>query len=89
MEGADANVAVLLGAGASADAGIPGKVSMSDAVIDRMRDSDHTRLLRFICHTLEAESAARATPDPIDVERLFAAVQWPTVRMPVKHQLVE
>jgi hypothetical protein len=77
-------VAVLLGAGASADAGIPTTVQMTEAVIERMDDPTHARILEFVRHTLAAALAQRR-PDrwswsedvavDVDVERLFASVE--------------
>ena len=80
-------VAVLLGAGASADAGIPTTGQMTDAVIDRMEDPRHRRILQFVRHTIAAD-LARERPrsdwiplgqsvevaEEVDVERLFASV---------------
>jgi len=76
---------VLLGAGASADAGIPTTIGMTNSVIERIRDRDHKRLLEFIRHTLAADLAQRheGTWDrhrpelyvDVDVERLFASVE--------------
>jgi hypothetical protein len=73
--GTQARVAVLLGAGASADAGIPTTVAMTDAIIERMGQRDHVRLLDFVRYTLQADSAARSPSNPVDVERLFASVE--------------
>jgi SIR2-like domain len=69
---------VLLGAGASVDAGIPAAVGMTDALIERLsqqptRPDEHVRLLEYIRKTLEADAAVRGSAG-IDVERLFAAV---------------
>jgi hypothetical protein len=73
-------VAVLLGAGASADAGIPTSFQMTDAVIDRIGDGDVVRLLRFIRKRLTAHGhrwlgVGRSFDQPVDVERLFTAVE--------------
>lgn len=67
-------VAVLLGAGASADAGIPTTVGMTDEIMRRIGTPIHHRLLKFVRHTLEADSAAR-NQAVVDVERLFTAVE--------------
>jgi hypothetical protein len=80
---AEAAIAVLLGAGASADAGIPTTIGMTNSIIERIRDSDHKRLLEFIRDTLAADLAQRreGTWDRhrpelyVDVERLFASVE--------------
>jgi hypothetical protein len=76
----DPHISVLLGAGASADAGIPTTVGMTDSVMDKVERTDHALILRFIRGTLEADLARRAQQAPgrtdvrLDVERLFAAV---------------
>jgi hypothetical protein len=68
-------VAVLLGAGASADAGIPTTKGMTEAVIERLDIAEHRRFLQFIWHELAAYAASRGKTDAtVDVERLFAAV---------------
>jgi SIR2-like domain len=76
-------IAVLLGAGASADAGIPTTIGMTDKIIDRVQRPEHALILQFIRHTLEADLARRAQETPawgeppelhVDIERLFAAV---------------
>jgi hypothetical protein len=75
-------IAVLLGAGASADAGIPTTIGMTDEIIQRVERTDRALLLQFIRHTLEADLARRAHGAPswerpevrVDVERLFAAL---------------
>jgi hypothetical protein len=50
-------VAVSLGAGASADAGIPMTVEMVDAVLARLSDPDQRRMFQFVRHTLAANLA--------------------------------
>jgi hypothetical protein len=78
----DPHISVLLGAGASADAGIPTTVGMTDSVMDKVERTEHSLILRFIRGTLEADLARRAQHGPrwprtdvrLDVERLFAAV---------------
>ena len=81
---ADARVAVLLGAGASVDAGLPTSIEMTNDVLDDIYEPIHRRLLEFVRHTLAADLAVRAGEyDPlddgidvqVDIERLFAAVQ--------------
>lgn len=75
-------ISVLLGAGASADAGIPTTMEMTDAVIGELADREHRRVLKFIRYTIAAHLAQRrpdewARDEPsvaVDVERLFAAV---------------
>jgi SIR2-like domain len=67
-------VAVLLGAGASADAGIPTTVMMTARIIERLRDPEHQRLLGYVNATLEADAAFRSS-GTVDVERLFASVE--------------
>jgi NAD-dependent SIR2 family protein deacetylase len=69
-------VAVLLGAGASVDAGLPTSLRMTDAVIELVDfPAEHRRMISFIRHTLEADAALRRLPVSVDVERLFAAVE--------------
>jgi hypothetical protein len=82
---AEPAVAVLLGAGASADAGIPTTIGMTNSVIERLTNREHKRLLEFIRHTLAADLAQRREgtwdrhrPElyvDVDVERLFASVE--------------
>jgi SIR2-like domain len=67
-------IGVLLGAGASADAGIPTTVAMTDQIIERIQDPEQRRLLEYVQHTLQADSASRNAP-AVDVERLFASVE--------------
>jgi hypothetical protein len=75
-------VAVLLGAGASADAGIPTTIGMTGALIEGMQHPDHARILEFVHHTIAAALASRLSSPwrdevdvTVDVERLFAAVE--------------
>lgn len=80
MNSGSSRIAVLLGAGASADAGIPTTVEMTDAVITRMRDPDYVRVLDFIRYTIAADLAQRHEGHRyqrvgVDVERLFASVE--------------
>jgi hypothetical protein len=51
--------AVLLGAGASRDAGIPTTEEMTQKVINQMTDPLHVRLLQFIHHMLAADMATK------------------------------
>ena len=50
---------------------------MTDAVIERIRNREHRRLLEFIRHTLAADAAVRgpAGDVAVDIERLFASVE--------------
>jgi hypothetical protein len=80
---------VLLGAGASKDAGIPTTVEMTESIIERLDNPIHVRALDFIRYTLAAHAAAqrpsgsrlefelRGEDDrpALDVERLFASVE--------------
>jgi SIR2-like domain len=84
VENAKLPIAVLLGAGASADAGIPTTIGMTDAVIDRMEIGEHVRVLEFVRHTLAADLAQRQPKGwerrqdihvKVDVERLFASIE--------------
>jgi len=69
-------IAVLLGAGASCDAGIPTSIAMTDAILENVAHYPIVhRLLDFIRFTLAADVAARGTGEVVDVERLFAAVE--------------
>jgi hypothetical protein len=71
-----ARIAVLLGAGASVEAGLPTTKDMTDQVIARLDETHLRRLLEFVRYTLAADAAARQVPDEPspDIERLFAAV---------------
>src|SRR2546430_754566 len=79
----DPSIAILLGAGASADAGIPTTIGMTDSIIERMATTRHKRILEFVRHTLAAGLAQRRVSEwertedvevAVDVERLFASV---------------
>lgn len=74
-----ARVAVLLGAGASADAGVPVSLQLTDDIINETRTTEHQRLLRYIRHRLEADAVLPKHGSfffsGVDVERLFAAVE--------------
>jgi hypothetical protein len=77
-------VSVLLGAGASVEAGVLPSIAMTKELIDRIPTHEHAPLLRFIGNTLAADldrprpSEVRwnyeSSPQGVDVERLFAAV---------------
>lgn len=67
-------MAVLLGAGASADADIPTTVTMTERIIERLSDPQHKRLLEYVNHTLRADASARGS-ETVDVERLFASIE--------------
>jgi NAD-dependent SIR2 family protein deacetylase len=82
----DSSLAVLLGAGASVDAGIPASLGMTQKVIESMAYPDHRRLLEFVRSMLAANRALDRPTAPvwntppslsveIDVERLFAAIE--------------
>jgi len=74
---------VLLGAGASAEAGIPTSFGMTKSIVDAV-NADHraaylslSQALNFVCGSLVAYDAA-AGSDPfagLDVERVFAAIE--------------
>lgn len=74
---------VLLGAGASKEAGVPTTLEMTKALVDRINDGPIARrnqssALNFVCATISAYDAATkgANPyDSLDVERVFAAVE--------------
>jgi hypothetical protein len=73
-------IAVLLGAGASVDAGFPTSVEMTDEVIAGVDSASRQRVLEFVRLTLTADLArAWSAPPPVavdvDVERLFACVE--------------
>jgi SIR2-like domain len=56
------NVTVLLGAGASVEAGVPSAIGMTDAVIRSMRVPSRRMLLEYIRHTLAASLVTHAPP---------------------------
>lgn len=75
-------VAVLLGAGASADAGIPTTATMTEHVRERLWQPQHQLLLDYVRHTLEADAARRRASatfrtivSVVDIERLFASIE--------------
>jgi hypothetical protein len=78
------STAVLLGAGASVDAGIPTSVGMTDDIIGRVEDAKQVRILQFVRHTLAASLAQQEPRSAwdrqpvnvaVDVESLFASVE--------------
>jgi hypothetical protein len=84
-----AGVAVLLGAGASVDAGLPNTGQMIDSLLsDFQQQSENERinqpirpllrLLEFIVHGLRQEAAVRdnrKNPAGVDVETMFEAIE--------------
>jgi hypothetical protein len=71
---------VLLGAGASVDAGVPASFDMTEALAKSVGLNEHQpdrRALNFVCGALMAHNAAEGTSPyaGLDVERVFAAVQ--------------
>lgn len=82
MDSGHASV-VLLGAGASKEAGVPTTLEMTKALVDRINEGpiarrDQSSALNFVCATISAYDAATkgANPyDSLDVERVFAAVE--------------
>lgn len=81
MAGEEApNPVVLLGAGASVDAGVPATFEMTEKLVEGINGEQHyshtTEALNFVCGALVAyDAAAGASPYAgLDVERVFAAV---------------
>ena len=72
-------VAVLLGAGASVDAGIPSSYKMTEEILERLpRGFGNTRwALNFVCAAMLAHLTARGGElhEGLDVEKVFAAVE--------------
>lgn len=74
---------VLLGAGASREAGLPLTHEMTQLIVDRVNQDSRMRfwgattVLNFVCASLIQYDAARGTNpyDGLDVERVFSAVQ--------------
>jgi hypothetical protein len=75
---------VLLGAGASAEAGVPVTGAMTDEIVRRINDpSVHrheaqvSQALNYVVATMRARDAAAGVPyaAPLNVERVFSAVQ--------------
>jgi hypothetical protein len=74
------NTIVLLGAGASAEAGVPTSFAMTRKVIHHVCGRRQTlptdRLLRFICESLIADDDSRGEDhEDLDLERVFTAVE--------------
>jgi hypothetical protein len=72
-------MAVLLGAGASVEAGVPASVAMTESIVEALsqRPGGAGHALRYAVGAMIAHDSARGA-DPfggIDVERLFAAIQ--------------
>lgn len=72
---------VLLGAGASIEAGVPGAYDMTDAVIEWIHDEHPEPVwsaLRFIVGGLVFQDGIEGKPpsEKVDVERVFAAVKF-------------
>lgn len=73
--------AVLLGAGASVEAGVPTSFGMTQRIVDKIgrtrRYSYHAAALNFVCGALIAyKAAAGASPfGGLDIEEVFAAVE--------------
>jgi SIR2-like domain len=83
-----AKVAVLLGAGASADADLPMTVKMINCLLDDFRQQAESaawprnepmrsfhRLLEFIVHGLRQEAVVRNEGTEVDVETMFEAIE--------------
>ncbi|MGD9995656.1 MAG: SIR2 family protein [Ilumatobacteraceae bacterium] len=73
------NTVVLLGAGASVDAGLPTTEGLTRCMLDFFASSDgpyrqFDNALRFIHHTTEADRASRGLGGTVDIERLFLVV---------------
>lgn len=71
---------MLLGAGASVDAGIPASFGLTEALVKRIQRDSRTDLssaLHFVCGALIAYDAAEGESPyrGLDVERVFAAVE--------------
>lgn len=72
---------VLLGAGASVDAGLPTSLRLTQIIYDDMRkeqyrNAAHARLLGYVISRLQARNArlGQSPYDPIEVEELFDAL---------------
>lgn len=70
---------MLLGAGASAEAGVPMPVAMTLRLMSRLRESPLVEdrladLLTSVCNAITAYDVRRPWGDGLDVERVFAAV---------------
>jgi hypothetical protein len=77
----DSDTAVLLGAGASKEAGVPTTFEVTEKLVERINSahagSPTAKALHFVCGALLAHDAADgANPfATLDVERVFAAVE--------------
>jgi SIR2-like domain len=77
------DLCVLLGAGASVDAGLPTTEGMVDRLLADFRKQDELlydarprlRLLEFIVYSLRQEAAARGDVVGVDVETMFDAIE--------------
>ena len=75
------NPMVLLGAGASVEAGIPATVGMTQELVERIGRgayrSQMSKALNYVCAALIAHDAARGVNPlgELDVERVFAAIE--------------
>jgi NAD-dependent SIR2 family protein deacetylase len=72
---------VLLGAGASVEAGIPATVDMTRQLVERIGRCAHrsqvSKALNYVCAALVAHDAAKGVnpSGALDVERVFAAIE--------------
>jgi len=70
---------VLLGAGASAEAGIPTTVELTERILAAFgeRHGEHSRALNFICGQIIGFDSARGVSPyvSLDVERVFSAIE--------------
>jgi hypothetical protein len=72
---------VLLGAGASVEAGIPATVGMTQQLVERVGRGGYrsqlSKALNYVCAALVAHDAARGVnpSGALDVERVFAAIE--------------
>ena len=81
-------VSVLLGAGASVDAGLPTSEAMVDRLLVDFREQtkiepygrSQLRLLEFIVYSLRQEAAARGDVVGVDVETMFDAIETLSTR---------
>lgn len=74
-------IVVLLGAGASVDAGLPTSQNLTQIIYDdiqgsRLQKSAESRLLGYVISRLQARNTrlGRSPYDPIEVEELFDAL---------------
>src|SRR5438045_2273844 len=78
-----AKVAVLLGAGASVDAGMPTSEAMVDRLVSDFREQaqgqvgaqGRLRLLEFVVYSLKQQAASRGDAEGLDVETMFNAIE--------------